>query len=351
MRFFRRGQSNRASSTSPTIRPELSKDQLKRATRTRKVFSLLTSFFLFITVLFLILVEIGGTSNESVIRNWYFLRIDLSHIIPASVPNFALINTIAQTLGLHDFYQVGLWGFCEGYNGQGVTYCSSPQALYWFNPVEILRNELLAGASSKFLDWKPHLFTLVRNDHWLLGTDIVLVNLPADINDILDLIKIASHVMFGLFLTSACLSFVLIFTVPFALYSRWLSLPIAIFTFLNALFVTAASIIATVMFVIFRNVMSSVAELNISAEVGGYLFGFMWTASAFAIFAWLVQTGLCCCCASRRDVRTGRKRGNEKAYHGDGATDRAVTSAEANANGVQDKPSRRRRFRFGKRSV
>lgn len=150
MRFFNRRQpSNTASSTtSPTVVPDLTKEQLKRATRTRKTFTLLTSFFLFLTVIFLILVEIGGIYNKPVINNWYFIKLDLSHIIPTSVPNFALINTIAQTLGLHDFYSVGLWGFCEGYNGQGVTYCSPPQTLYWFNPVEILKNELLAGASS-----------------------------------------------------------------------------------------------------------------------------------------------------------------------------------------------------------
>ena len=149
--------------------------------------------------------------------------------------------------------------------------------------------------------------------------------------------------MFGLFLTSACLSFVLMFVMPLSVRSRWWTFPIAILTFLNALFCTAASIVATVMFVIFRNVISSVGELNISAEIGNYMFGFMWTASAFAIFAWLVQTGLCCCCASRRDVRTGRKRGNEKAYH--------MNEAGGVGNGVQEKTPGRRRFRFGKRSV
>ncbi|KAF2184383.1 integral membrane protein [Zopfia rhizophila CBS 207.26] len=324
MRFFNRRKSSHttSSTTSPIANPELTKDQLKRATRTRKIFALLTSFFLVITVIFLILVEVGGTYNRSTINNWYFLKLDLSHIIPASVPNFALINTIAQTLGLHDFYQVGLWGFCEGYRGEGVTFCSKPQTLYWFNPVDILRNELLAGAS---------------------------INLPADINDILDLIKLASQVMFGLFLTSTCLSFVLIFVTPFSIYSRWATLPIAILTFLNALFVTAASIVATVMFVIFRNVIGSVQELNISARIGNYMFGFMWTASAFAIFAWLIQTGLLCCCASRRDVKTGRKKGNEKAYHMESGT--GVTTGNGEANAVQEKPAGRRRFRFGKRSV
>jgi len=149
MRFFNRGRRASDDTAVATTSPELSKQQIKRATRTRKTWALITSFFLFVALVFLILVEIAGVENKAIIKNWYFIRLDLSNVVPSSVPNFQLINTIAQTLGLHDFYQVGLWGFCEGYQGQGVTFCSKPQTLYWFNPVEILRNELLAGASSE----------------------------------------------------------------------------------------------------------------------------------------------------------------------------------------------------------
>jgi hypothetical protein len=120
--------------------------------------------------------------------------------------------------------------------------------------------------------------------------------------------------MFGLFLAGTCLTFVLMFLMPISVFTRWLALPVAIIAFLNALVVTVASVIATVMFIIFRNTITGVAELNIGAEIGTTVFVFMWIASAFAIFAWLVQMGLCCCCASRRDVKTGRKRGSEKAY-------------------------------------
>jgi SUR7/PalI family len=91
-------------------------------------------------------VEIGSTHVK--VSSFYFIRLNLSQIVPASVPNAALLNTIAQTLGLHDYYQVGLWGFCEGNVGVGTTKCSKPQTLYWFNPVEILMSELLAGATS-----------------------------------------------------------------------------------------------------------------------------------------------------------------------------------------------------------
>ena len=175
------------------------------------------------------------------------------------------------------------------------------------------------------------------------------VNLPSDINNILDLIRIVSRVMFGFFLTSACLSFVLLFLTPISLFSRWWTLPIAILTFINALLCTVASVIATVMFVIFRNVISSVRELNISSSIGTYLFGFMWTASAFAIFAWLVQTGLCCCCASRRDVRTGRKRGSEKAYQMPGEAPTGGVQMRGANGDVQGRPDGKRRFRFGRR--
>lgn len=152
MGFFnrRRASDDTAVTESPaTVAPELSKQQIKRATRTRKTWALITSLFLFIAVIFLILVNIAGTSTRAVIKNWYFIKVDVSDIVPTAVPNYALINTIAQTLGLHDFYQVALWGYCEGYDGQGVTSCSSPTTLYWFNPVAILQSQLLSGASSE----------------------------------------------------------------------------------------------------------------------------------------------------------------------------------------------------------
>lgn len=125
-----------------------SKSQIKRATRTRLIWSLLTSLLLLISVVFIILVELGDTQIESIVNKIYFIRLDLSDIIPVRVPNATIINSIARSLGLHDFYTVGLWGFCEGYNGEGVTFCSDPELLYWFNPIEILQSELLAGATS-----------------------------------------------------------------------------------------------------------------------------------------------------------------------------------------------------------
>jgi hypothetical protein len=155
--------------------------------------------------------------------------------------------------------------------------------------------------------------------------------------------------MFGLFLTGTVLSFVLIFAMPLSIFTRWLTLPVAILAFLNALFVTVASVVATVMFIIFRNTIGGVAELNIEADIGTTMFAFMWVASAFSIFAWLVQMGLCCCCASRRDVKKGKKRGNEKAYHMDGTAEAGgVTDHTMVAGDASEKPAKKS-YQFWKR--
>jgi hypothetical protein len=131
--------------------------EVKRATHTRRVWSFIAAACLFITVIFLIVVEIGNTHNIPGLRNIWFIRLNLANIIPMSFgPNASLLNSIARTLGLHDFYQVGLWNFCEGYDDMGVTNCSKPHTLYYFDPVKILLGELLSGATSKpnphFLD-------------------------------------------------------------------------------------------------------------------------------------------------------------------------------------------------------
>jgi hypothetical protein len=134
----------------------ISEAELERETKPRQISACISSFFLIITVIFMILVEVGNTKVGPVLSSIYFIRLDLSNIVPASVPNAVLINTIAETIGLHDYYQFGLWNFCEGYVSQGITDCSPTQALYWFDPVEILLNELLAGATSKaFLEPIP----------------------------------------------------------------------------------------------------------------------------------------------------------------------------------------------------
>jgi len=163
-----------------------------------------------VSFVFLVLILVGSTSNRTVLRDVYFFKLDLSNIIPLSAPNAMLINSIARTLGLHDFYQVGLWNFCEGYNNVGITFCSTPKTLYWFNPVDVLTNELLAGAT---------------------------IALPTQVVTILNILRLASQIMFGFFLTACILTFLLILSSPLVLWSRWYSLPFALVSLIDAILV------------------------------------------------------------------------------------------------------------------
>lgn len=63
-------------------------------------------------------VELGQTKNNKILGEIYFFRLSLADIIPTSIENAQLINSIARGIGLHDFYQPGLWNFCEGYNDE-----------------------------------------------------------------------------------------------------------------------------------------------------------------------------------------------------------------------------------------
>ncbi|KAI3325991.1 SUR7/PalI family-domain-containing protein [Xylariaceae sp. AK1471] len=261
-----------------------SKARLKRATKTRRNAIVVSSFFYLVAVVFLILVEIGNTRGSKTLETIYFFKLNLANILAQSAPtSLTLQNSIARTLGLHDFYQVGLWNFCEGYQTGGITHCSKPNASFWFNPVEILLNELLAGAS---------------------------IGLPADVNSILNILRIASHIMFAFFLAGIILNAVLLVVSPVVLYSRWWSLPIGILSFIAALLVVIAAILGTVISYVFEAALSSQPDLGVTASVGIKMLAFEWIAAGFTLLAFIIHAGLGCCCTSRRDIRTGRKGGN-----------------------------------------
>jgi hypothetical protein len=76
------------------------------------------------------------------------------------------------------------------------------------------------------------------------------------------------------------------------------------------------------MFIIFRNVITSQAGLNIGASLGTSMFAFMWIGAACSIFGWLIHMFMTCCCASRRDVNTGRRKGRQSAYGGVGVNEK-----------------------------
>lgn len=78
-------------------------------------------------------MEVGSINTQKILSDLYFIRLDLRAVVPASVPDAGFMNSVAQSLGLKDFYQVGLWSFCAGTLALGdgemnnnVDECSAP---------------------------------------------------------------------------------------------------------------------------------------------------------------------------------------------------------------------------------
>ena len=141
------------SSTYSDPKAQLTKADLRASTKHRKRFAIVTSFFFLVALVFLILVQIGNLSNAHVLGDLYFFKLDVTNIViskSAVSSQNVLGRDLAQQAGLRDFYQVGMWNFCEGYNGQGITACSKPMLMYWFNPIQIMIDELYAGEHRRF---------------------------------------------------------------------------------------------------------------------------------------------------------------------------------------------------------
>ena len=280
------------------------KSQARRLTRNRKAFAIITSVLFFIALVFLILVQIGNTRDKNVLTRWYLFKIDLSHIqVTSAGGGLTFANSLAQTIGLHDFYQVGLWNFCEGYdNSMGVTSCSPTQFGYWFNPVEIILSELFAGAS---------------------------ITLPEEVYTYLNIIRVASRAMFGCFFAGTICTFLCIFLTPLTLYSRLVSIVIGIFAVITMLLVVVAAVISTAMWNIFTNVINgNAAGLGLEPFIGKQMLAFMWVAAGCALIAGVIQLCLMCCCTSRRDVKRGKK--NAKKELESGRMSRAIDGAQGN---------------------
>jgi SUR7/PalI family len=267
------------------------------STRGRQRMASVAGFFYFVATVFLLLVNIGQVSNRNILNQWYFFRFDVSNVVPQSVPNAALVNSIATTIGLHDYYDVGMWNFCEGYYSEGVTDCSKPVALYWFDPVTILQSQLLRGASSMFSF--PG-FSRVTHS----GAYSSLVELPSEVTNYLTILRTASQAMFIGFLIGVIASFVATVLALSAVYSKIWTILLAFLGWCAALAAFLGAGISTGMWTIFSSKLQEYAsDITIVPTLGVQMFVFQWVGAGSVILAALIQTMLMCCGTSRRDVR------------------------------------------------
>lgn len=138
------------------------------------------------------------------------------------------------------------------------------------------------------------------------------IALPTQVVQILDILRLTSQLMFGFFMAGIVLNFVLMLASFLAVRSRWVSLPFGIISGLAGLVVLAATVIGTVISLVFKIAAESQSELNIHAYVGVKMFVFMWLAVGFTGLSFIIHSGMGCCCTSQRDIKIGRKKIREK---------------------------------------
>jgi len=204
-------------------------------------------------------------------------QVNTTDIIPADTPS-STGNTTAEKIGLHNFYQNSLWGYCEGYAGDTVTNCSHPSAGYSFDIVQIFQDELSPGQN---------------------------VSIPSVIQDNHDKVHTASHWMFGLYIVGTIFIFLAVLMGFLALVLLFGSVLALFVSFLGFLFFGAATILAQVIFTIYRDAINiSVSQLGVTANLGTTMFAFSWTATVCILVAFF---GFCLgsCCGTSE---SGRRR-------------------------------------------
>ncbi|KAF2275881.1 integral membrane protein-like protein [Westerdykella ornata] len=234
-----------------------------------------------------VLVFMGQLNRNSAIqRDLYFFKANtkdfnpkpLSDIpdIPHTDTDNRLINAlqgVSTSASLKDFYQVGLWNYCEGeIDASGkdtIVYCSPRKASYWFNPIEVW----------EFKDITPD---QIYNDEMKKGIDAYS--------------KVAKFA-FAAWVIAAILTGVEFIVGIFAVLSRWGSVVTTVVAAAQTIFIIAAAGSSTAIYLTLAGVFRSVlAPYGIKAELGANMFAVVWLAvicSVAAGFFWLIS--ICCC--------------------------------------------------------
>lgn len=222
-------------------------------------------------------------------RDLYFFKADTSNLttdpktivdhFPDFVPQPDLIkelDSVASSKQLKDFYQVGLWSYCEGDiandGTETITWCSARKFQFHFDPVAVweLKNtsvqELLGDKFDKGMNAYAKAAGFMN---WAFVITLVLT----------------------------AVEFVVGF---FAIFSRWGSLVTTVISTAQTVFALAAAATATAIYGALTGVFESVLRpYNIDASMGSKMLSVLWLAVAFSIasgFFWLVSV---CCCSGK----------------------------------------------------
>ncbi|UKZ74896.1 hypothetical protein TrVFT333_002566 [Trichoderma virens FT-333] len=248
----------------------------------------------------IIFVGIGSTDSDSATLNkLFFMRADLSNVTTVEATRFGdqLLNLTSTAMRnateelaaaleeaekaseLRDFYNIGLFGYCTGDKEHGqynVDFCSKPKGSFWFNPLEV----------------------------WHLNISGVPDLLPTHLQSELKTYQKVSHWMFVSYVlafAATCLQLLVGFS---AIFSRIGSLATTVVAVVATIFMFAASITSTALFVVLAGVFNtSLKDYGVTAQLGGNLFAASWLAAALSLASSVLWLCSSCCCSGRTEAR------------------------------------------------
>ncbi|GAD94991.1 integral membrane protein [Paecilomyces variotii No. 5] len=254
----------------------------------------------------LILVGLGCTNkSSSTLNDLYFFRADLQNLTTASSDsNSALSSALSaanldsdttdklnslldeaeKAMDLKDFYDIGLFGYCDGdvtNDNFKTTNCSKAKAGFWFNPVQV---------------WN------------LNGTGVDDI-LPDSLQKDLDTYKQVTKWMFIAYIIAFAATVAELVIGLTAICSRWGSFVTSLVSAVSLIFTVAASVTATVMYVVLKNAFNkALKDYGITGSMGKNMYVTTWLAVAFSLGAslfWLLSS---CCCSGKSPHANRRNR-------------------------------------------
>ncbi|CAI7664502.1 unnamed protein product [Penicillium bialowiezense] len=243
----------------------------------------------------IIMVGLGCTkASSSTLNDLYFMRLDLSNMssnsdaittienklseagIDVSDSDITkLINTLQDDSTIADFYDIGLWGYCQGNitnNKDTVSSCTKPKAEFYFNPSDVL------GVSESELEEE----------------------LGSSVKKIMKVYKAVSKWMFIAYLVAFIATCAQILVGIFAIFSRWGSCVTTIVSIVSFLFTLGASLTSTIMFSIAKGSLGTAMEAyGIEVSMGKNIYAATWLAVAFSLGGTLFWMFSTCCCSGR----------------------------------------------------
>lgn len=187
----------------------------------------------------------------------------------------SLLSQAKNELNLKDFYDVGLFGYCDGNvtnNEFDTTYCSKAKAAFWFDPVDV----------------------------WGLNGTGVEDILPTDLQKDLKTYKAVAKWMFVAYIVAFASTIVELLVGLTAICGRLGSCITTLVSSVSLLFIVAASVTSTVLYAVVKEAFNkNLKDYGIKGTMGKNIYVTTWLAVAFSLAASLFWMLSSCCCSGK----------------------------------------------------